>query len=122
MSNYIIEIWYLPDTRYISYIGDSPTKNLHVFKTNALAIYRGSGANDLHYFSNAVNTSAGFNLDSKNYWNKLIISVKLTGSTYATTFYNNKFTATTAASTNTSCNLTKICFCQNYLIFCSLKI
>ena len=116
LSNYIIDIWYLPDTRYMDWTVAGP---LYIFATNKISLYRNNklAGTSTHNFKYDDQTSSGFDLDSKYHWNKLTFKVSVSGTTYTALFYQNHFSVSTTytltKTTGTVTKLTDICFCQS---------
>ncbi|MCP3683101.1 MAG: hypothetical protein GY861_10460 [bacterium] len=112
LTQYYLDIWFMQDTRYMDW---TMTGDLHILKTNCIALYRANnlaGSNDFNFKANS-STSSAFDLDSKYYWNKITFHVTLSSGTYTVKIYKTHFSANVSTTTSSSCNLSNICFCQN---------
>lgn len=112
LSNYHLEIWYLPDPRFLSY---SIATGWYFFETNSFNCKKTSQSvttiND--YACYYGNTKIGTDVTMKYLnWQRLAFSVSGTGTNYNFSFHFNKYNAATA-SQNISSNLilSSINFC-----------
>ena len=119
LTNYHIEIWYLPDPRFISY---SASTNWFFFETNAFNCKKKSQSTSTvnDYGCYYGNTQIGTDVTMKFLnWHRLAFSVNGTGTNYNFSFHF-KYNSNTASKTvSANLSLSSIQFCT---FSCSNKL
>lgn len=122
MNNYHIEIWFLPDARYLKY---SSSTGFYFFETNAFyckkTAFSITTVNDFACYNGSNNTKIGTDVTMKFLnWHRLAFTVTGSGTSFTFSFHFNKYNAATASqSVSSSLALSHIKFCT---VGCSNKL